>query len=576
MMRSRFCVPLCLIVLALAVSSAHAISFKEIHGSDIPAEQRAEVFLREWAVLGPFPIDETPKSGPVPASWSEDPFEVARVADLVSPVLGKSWARLAASDGKPVIDLASQLSPNENAAVYAGTYVFADRACERNLLTGSDDGIAVWLNGARLFAKHELRACKVDTDTIPVKLNRGANQLLAKITQGTDGWAFAARFDDNSGLSVSTAPDVSSAARLFAADDAARLKPRFIGGPYIQNMVAQSVTVMWYTDVPCRARLTVSDGRTTRTFSTRALKRVGEIEVSGLAPDTRYTYSVEVLNSLGQPGDRAAGEGWEFRTFPAEKRPVTFVAYGDTRSLPDRHAKVCDAIAAERPEFVLHTGDLVADGRNLASWVPEFFRPAGKLMRNVPMFACLGNHEGNSRYYFDFLSLPMGERYYSFDVLDMHFIALDSCIDFDRGSEQYKWLISDLEEHKDARWKFVFLHHPPYTSGNHGSVDENGVPKEKGIRTGRRLMPQLAAKYGITAVFSGHDHAYERSERDGTFYIVTGGGGAPNYGNPNARHNPYSKFFYSGLHYCLITVDGDRGSIVVKTPEGEVLDRFEL
>ena len=36
--------------------------------------------------------------------------------------------------------------------------------------------------------------------------------------------------------------------------------------------------------------------------------------------------------------------------------------------------------------------------------------------------------------------------------------------------------------------------------------------------------PALAKEYGITAVFAGHDHFYERSMRGGVCYIVAAGG----------------------------------------------------
>ena len=64
--------------------------------------------------------------------------------------------------------------------------------------------------------------------------------------------------------------------------------------------------------------------------------------------------------------------------------------------------------------------------------------------------------------------------------------------------------------------------------------------------------------------------------RDGVSYIVTGGGGALTYGDMNSRHNPYRKVFYSGLHYCVVTIDGSRARMIVKTPSGKVIDKTEL
>ena len=351
--------------------------------------------------------------------------------------------------------------------------------------------------------------------------------------------------------------------------------PRFVAGPYLQNMTANSVTVMWQTDVPSLGVLALSDSKNVGNYKTKSPRRLHEVQVTGLLPNTSHAYYVSPISAAGgRDGVRTSGR---FRTFPVARRRVTFLVYGDSRTHPDRHETVVDAMKREQDvDFVLHTGDFVGDGRNLDLWVPEFFEPMRGLGYKVPYFTAIGNHENNSDYYFQYFALPGNERYYSFDLPDVLVITLDSCTDFDDGSEQYQWLVAELERHRDVRWKFLVIHHPVYTSGNHGAVDKNGVPKERPIRLAQKLVPSLADKYGITAVFSGHDHTYERSVRDGVLYIVTGGGGAPTYGEPNAKSNPYRKVFYAGLNYCVVTVDGDVGELVVKTPGGKVIDRVEM
>jgi predicted phosphodiesterase len=345
---------------------------------------------------------------------------------------------------------------------------------------------------------------------------------------------------------------------------------KIVAGPYVQNMTTDAVTIMWQTDVATTAEVAVSGGGLAEKHTMSKAKRLGEVRVKGLGPDAEYSYTVTLKGSSKPVSGR-------FRTFPVDKRPVKFIAYGDSRSGVRRHKSVVDAMAKEPDvDFVLHTGDIVNKGRDLASWNEMFFQPAGSMISRVPFFLTLGNHEDNSPYFFQYFSLPGNERFYSFDVGDVHVISLDSCTEFDVGSAQYKWLMNDLEASKSARWKFVMMHHPVYSSGNHAGVGTDGLPKERPTRVGRELMPRLAKQYGITAVFAGHDHAYERSEREGVQYVVTGGGGAPNYGNPNAKHNPYSRKFMSGLHYCVVMVDGDRASMVVKNPGGGVVDKVDL
>lgn len=352
---------------------------------------------------------------------------------------------------------------------------------------------------------------------------------------------------------------------------------QFLVRPYIQNTTASGVTVMWQSDIPARAVVTVSYARQSVEHTTHIAKRFHEVRVSGLRADTEYIYSVGLLSSLDESAQPSAREEYTFRTFPSRPRPLRFLVYGDTRTRPDKHAEVANAMAAEKNiDFVLHTGDLVADGRRLREWPEQFLGPAANLMRGVPVFCVLGNHERASPYYYQYMSLPMNEQWYSFTVGDVHVVGLDSCSDFDVGSQQYEWLISDLDAHRHVRWKFVFMHHPTYTSGNHGGVGDDRLPVEKPIRVARRLMPELARRYRIAAFFAGHDHAYERSTRDGVRYIVSGGGGAPNYGDPNAEHNPYREVFHSVTHYCLVEIDGRRGHVAVKTPDGTAIDTFKL
>ena len=95
----------------------------------------------------------------------------------------------------------------------------------------------------------------------------------------------------------------------------------------------------------------------------------------------------------------------------------------------------------------------------------------------------------------------------------MHFFALDSDPREPHGrsihSEQARWLRERLAS-STATWKIVYMHHPPYSSGSHGSVEEMQWPYQE---------------WGATAVLAGHDHVYERIVRDGFPYFVNGLGG---------------------------------------------------
>jgi hypothetical protein len=61
-------------------------------------------------------------------------------------------------------------------------------------------------------------------------------------------------------------------------------------------------------------------------------------------------------------------------------------------------------------------------------------------------------------------------------------------------------------------------------------------------------------QYGVDLVFSGHDHYYYRTVRNGVTYITTGGAGADLYTNEDTSEWQDGDVFFSEYHYCNITV----------------------
>jgi phosphodiesterase/alkaline phosphatase D-like protein len=146
--------------------------------------------------------------------------------------------------------------------------------------------------------------------------------------------------------------------------------------------------------------------------------------------------------------------------------------YGDSKSNGKSRKKISECIAEKKPDIVLITGDVVTNGNNYEDWGRDFFEPANKLFANTPVYIAIGNHEKNAHWFYDFVSYPEQENYYSFDYGNAHFTIVDSnkadlknidTSDYCPGSPQYEWLKEDLKSSK-CDWKFVFLHHPPYSS----------------------------------------------------------------------------------------------------------------
>jgi len=218
------------------------------------------------------------------------------------------------------------------------------------------------------------------------------------------------------------------------------------------------------------------------------------------------------------------------------------IIYGDTRTDHVAHRKVVDAIMKIRPRVVFHTGDLVEDGLNFGHWA-VFNGIVSPLIKTAKFYPALGNHENDSQLFFENFDLPNNERWYSVKVNDIHFIVLDSNSDITKGSEQYQWLENDLQNiGGEISFVIAIFHHPPFSTGPHAE-------DQKGLR--KSIVP-LFEKYGVDMVFNGHTHAYERSLYNDTFYVVTGGGGAPLH--DQVRTNSHSQVFIKVHHFCRLTV----------------------
>jgi acid phosphatase type 7 len=171
-------------------------------------------------------------------------------------------------------------------------------------------------------------------------------------------------------------------------------------GPYVQNVGTDSATVCWAT-VSGEVALAPAAARGDSSFREY---EVHSVQLRNLSPGTTYTYRV--------PGDGGEAGRCTFSTVPAGDRSFAFAVISDTQNRDNRaHRPLVERIMAGRPDLFFSVGDLVSDGRNLGDW-EEFFRVEGELLRGVPLYAVLGNHERSASHYFRFFALPGNERYY--------------------------------------------------------------------------------------------------------------------------------------------------------------------
>ena len=164
--------------------------------TDAPTRQAAEKALKEleagtdfitaWQVAGPY---------------RQEGKDYAALFDVVFPpetkgTPGVKWrAPAAGTDSKRpwVVDLLKTFG-GEQCVAYARTRVRSSQACPARLEVGSDDGVKVWLNDKLVHTNNTFRGLQPGSDKVNVTLNPGWNQLLLKVTQLNQGWAFCVRF----------------------------------------------------------------------------------------------------------------------------------------------------------------------------------------------------------------------------------------------------------------------------------------------------------------------------------------------------------------------------------------------
>lgn len=342
----------------------------------------------------------------------------------------------------------------------------------------------------------------------------------------------------------------------------------FTTGPVLGICGTDYFTVSCRTNMP--AKVTAKSGKMIM-VSEEGLFHF--FKFTGLKPGEKYDLlltaaSGKFSRDMDKFTAHTLGVGNEFR----------FIALGDSRTNPDDWVKVTDAVLKNDPAFVIHSGDMVVDGKSDPLWNKDLFGPSKKLFSSIPVFPVLGNHEGNSPVYHKFFAGGENQlKNWTVNAGACLFIGIDGDLNWSSGSENYKWLENILSASKD---KFIFLttHYPPWSSGPHGAMVDGKVKERQASEARHCLMPMLK-KYNATVLIAGHDHFYERSEPDdGITVIITGGAGAPRYDKSakGIEQNPWSKAFSKKLNYCIFDIKDDTCKMTALAPDGEKLDEKEF
>lgn len=346
-------------------------------------------------------------------------------------------------------------------------------------------------------------------------------------------------------------------------------KAEFLVLPYLQNPKPTGMTIMWETSTTLPAR--VEYGPTKDLGLVAEGNKQGKLHsvtLTDLKPGMTYHYQVK-------SGDLVS-KVYSFRAPPAYgTKKWKMALYGDSRSYPKNHAKVAEQVRKADVDLIVHTGDIVVDGRNHDSWRKEFFEPLGDVARSVPFITAIGNHERDSANYWSYVTLPGNERFYGIDFASAHFVGLDSntWVKQGRDSEQTRWLQTHLAEKRDARWTFAFFHHPPFSA--HATRPVNPIRWDWAP-----IFLDPASK--VDGVLNGHDHFYARNHRmgyvgqkptPGVLFMTSAGGAAPLY---KTKPRDYLARIKETHHFTLFEFDGDRVQLTAIDTEGKVFDTYTL
>lgn len=373
--------------------------------------------------------------------------------------------------------------------------------------------------------------------------------------------------------------------------------------------------------------------------------RVYEAALTQLARGERFDYRVkigdrEVFTSTGM-SPRRPGE------------PHTFAVIGDTGNNSQGQRRLAVQLGQARPEYLVHVGDIAYMSGLISQYYKNHFpvyncEPGTtalctSLLRSTVSVAIPGNHDihetvrfgwqpGSLAYFYYWsqpLNGPLTDRgslnlprmsgsekvidafydraknypqmaMYSFDWGDAHWLMLDSNAYVDWSDPRLvDWVKRDLAAARGARWRFVALHHAPFSTGRTHASDQ----------WMRQLSPVFEAG-AVDVVFSGHVHNYQRTrplkfkpslegrvkkvpgefaidkefdgatktKPNGVVYVLTGAGGMSlkegSKDNNPSKWEPYTAKFHGSTHsFTLVDMTPERITIRQLDEGGRTIDR---
>ncbi|MEQ8359478.1 MAG: metallophosphoesterase [Cytophagales bacterium] len=340
-----------------------------------------------------------------------------------------------------------------------------------------------------------------------------------------------------------------------------------LAGPYISGGDNGEMQILVRTERDEMVQFKWGKSPTEMTNRLSAVGPVASFGVPSLLGTEEFYYQI----SSGQTTTGA------IRVPTTASESFTFNVWADSQGGWETFSSITKSFD-KQAAFSVGVGDLVANGSEAAQW-ETLARIMSDFSSTQPFYLIPGNHDYDG--YYDDLSSKNyvsfsgnSKSYFSWHHSNAAFIALDPNQTFPIGFDQSQkqWFYDELESAswQQAKWKFVFLHQPPYSQG---------WPGYHGDEIVRELLEPVFESAKIDFIVSGHTHDYERltkvfGKQKVNFLILGGAGGSL---EPDENSNyPEMDVVIKQHHFGHFEVEGRKVGFKVISPAGELIDHFDF
>ncbi|HKT81081.1 MAG TPA: metallophosphoesterase [Vicinamibacterales bacterium] len=268
-----------------------------------------------------------------------------------------------------------------------------------------------------------------------------------------------------------------------------------------------------------------------------------------------------------QPATATSAE--QTTQLPNRAGSLKFAVLGDFGTGEQRQYQLAEQMVKLHERFafdmVILVGDNLYGSERPQDFRKKFETPYKPLLdANVKFYASLGNHDAREQRSYKLFNME-GKLYYDFKApaQNVRFFALESTYP---EPDQIKWISDELKKSSDD-WKIVFFHHPLYSTANRHGSD---------VRLRETLEP-IFVQNGVSVVFTGHDHVYERiTPQKNITYFVTGSGGKLATGDLDTKSPIMARGYDRDNVFLAAEISGDEMWFNAISRTGETIDSGTL